>query len=65
MTKGDLVSLKVYDISGKEIATLVEEFQAPGEHEAVFRSSDLPEGVYFYLLRVGTYYETRRIVLMK
>jgi hypothetical protein len=59
------VTLKVYDILGKEIATLVDEEKNPGSYEAKFDASNLPSGVYFYRIRAGEFNQTKKMVLMK
>ncbi len=48
----NFVMLKVYDIAGREVATLVNEIMPAGKHEAEFNAEDLSSGVYFYTLRV-------------
>lgn len=61
------VSLKVFDILGREVTTLVDEFLNPGIHNSQFSisNSELPSGVYFYQLRAGSFIETKKLVLMK
>jgi hypothetical protein len=59
------VKLVVYDIIGKEIATLVNEKQVPGVYEVMFDASGLPSGIYFYKLETESYKETKRMVLIK
>ena len=67
------VTLKVYDILGNEIATLVNEESATGgagEYEVIFDSHsgnvrNLPSGVYFYQLQAGSFVETKKMVLLK
>jgi len=59
------VTLKVYDINGKEIITLVNEKLNPGEYESSFDGSGFPSGVYFYKLSTGNYSETKKMVLIK
>ncbi len=59
------VSLKVYDILGREVATLVNEFKKPGNYEIIFDASDLVSGVYFYQLTAGTFTDTKKLILMK
>ncbi|UCH64955.1 MAG: T9SS type A sorting domain-containing protein, partial [Ignavibacterium sp.] len=60
------VSLKVYDVLGNEIATLVNEEKATGIYEVRFNvSNDLTSGVYFYRLEAGSYSETKKMLLMK
>ena len=64
------VSLKVYDVLGKEIVTLVNKEKPAGNYEVEFNSrglinQTLPSGIYFYLLRAGNYIETKKMVLLK
>ncbi len=60
-----LVSLKVYDILGKEIVTLVNKYQNAGNYEVEFNASDFSNGVYFYTLKVGEYLDTKKMILIK
>ena len=62
---GGMTVLKVYDILGKEILTLVNEKLQPGTYEVTFNASQYPSGVYFYRLKVGEYNETKRMILLK
>jgi hypothetical protein len=57
--------LKVYDILGKEISTLVNEKLQPGTYEVTFNASQYPSGVYFYRLITDGYNETKRMILLK
>ncbi len=59
------VTLKVVNLMGEEIATLVEGVQPAGKHTAVFAPENLPSGVYFYILRANDVRLVRRLVLMK
>ena len=59
------VSLKVYDILGKEIATLVNEEKTSGNYKVTFDASSQPSGIYFYQLKAGNFIETRKMVLLK
>jgi hypothetical protein len=59
------VSLKVYNVLGQEVATLVDEVQGPGAYTAQWDASDAASGVYFYRLTAGDYSATRQMVLMK
>jgi len=69
--EGSNVQLKVYDILGKEVATLVNKKQSPGDYQAEFDGSNLPSGVYFYRLQVytprraGNFIETKKMVLLR
>ncbi len=59
------VNLAVSDILGREVATLVNEWKAPGYYEVTFDASGLASGVYFYCLIAGQFVETRKLILMK
>lgn len=59
------VTLKVYDILGNEITTLVNEEKSAGSYSVNFDASNLPSGVYFYRLNAGSYSETRKMILLK
>ncbi|GEM_PF-5600970 len=63
--KGGFVSLKIYDLLGREVATLVEGELSAGEHSVVFSAKDLSSGVYFYRLSVGGFIETKRMLITK
>jgi hypothetical protein len=69
---GDLVQIKVFEVTGREVQTLVNESLKPGTYETTFDGSSLNSGVYFYKLTVGNggsstlgYTETKRMVLLK
>ncbi len=59
------VSLKVYDVLGNEVSTLVNEQKAAGEYSAVFNASALGSGVYFYVLKAGNFLQSRKMMLVK
>ena len=59
------VSLKIYDILGREVSTLANEQKSPGIYEVNFNASRLSSGIYFYQLRAGTNVETKRMMLIK
>lgn len=59
------VTLKVYDILGNEVATLVNEYKQPGLYEVEFDASKLTSGMYVYKLSVGNYSSVRKMLLMK
>jgi len=70
--EGTFVTLKVYDIVGNEIATLINEEKPVGEYEVPFDShsglsgiSGLPSGIYFYKLQSGKFSETKKMILLK
>jgi hypothetical protein len=59
------VSLKVYDVLGNEVFTLVNEEKPTGKHEVDFDASALTSGVYYYKIQAGNYVETKKMVLIK
>jgi hypothetical protein len=63
--QSQLVTLKVYNVLGKEVATLVNEELTAGEHEVTFDASNLPSGIYFYQLNADNFNETKKMILMK
>ncbi|MBK9096686.1 MAG: T9SS type A sorting domain-containing protein [bacterium] len=60
-----LVTLKVYDILGRETSTLMNEELPAGNYQINFNASHLATGVYFYQLRAGNYTETKKMILIK
>ncbi|MFI5238048.1 MAG: T9SS type A sorting domain-containing protein, partial [Ignavibacteriales bacterium] len=63
------LTLKVFDVLGNEVATLIDEYNLAGRYEIEFRPEssikNLSSGVYFYQLKIGNYIETRKMILMK
>jgi hypothetical protein len=59
------VSLKVYDMLGNEVATLVNEMKTAGEYQVDFNAAALSSGIYFYRLQAGNFVDTKRMMLMK
>ncbi|MGB5873397.1 MAG: YCF48-related protein [Bacteroidota bacterium] len=62
---GGFVTLKVYNLLGEEVATLIAGDHAAGTFKATWDASELPSGVYFYRLMAGDYVQTKKAVLMK
>ncbi len=60
-----IVNLKVFDILGREVATLVNEYKPAGAYSVTFDASNLPSGIYFYRLRTGNFLETKKLVVQK
>jgi hypothetical protein len=60
-----LVNLKVYDILGSEVSTLVNEVKLVGSYEVEFDASTLASGIYFYRIQSGNFIETKKMVLLK
>jgi Beta-propeller repeat/Secretion system C-terminal sorting domain len=59
------VTLKVFDVLGKEVVTLVKKEQSQGNYEIEFDGKDLTSGIYFYRLKVGEFVETKKMLVMK
>ncbi|HQF43468.1 MAG TPA: T9SS type A sorting domain-containing protein, partial [Ignavibacteriaceae bacterium] len=59
------VTLKVYDVLGNEITTLVNERKPAGNYEVEFSGSDLTSGIYFYQLKSGLFMQTKKMVLLR
>ena len=63
------ISLKVYDILGKEVTTLINEELSAGDYEVELNASsgirDLVSGIYFYQLRAGSFVETKKMMYLK
>lgn len=59
------VSIKIYDILGKEIITLIDEIKEAGEHRVTFSASDLNSGIYFYVMCSNGFVETKKLTIVK
>ncbi|HEY9165733.1 MAG TPA: discoidin domain-containing protein [Candidatus Kryptonia bacterium] len=59
------VTLTVYDVLGREVETLLHQRMSPGNYELDFDASRLSSGVYFYSLRAGSYFVTKKMLLLK
>ncbi len=60
-----LVTLKVYDEIGREVKTLVNQYQNKGRYDINFSASSLSSGIYFYQLRVGNFVATKKMIMLK
>jgi hypothetical protein len=58
-------TLKIYDVFGNEVATLVDEYKPVGTYEVEWNAGNFPSGVYFYQLRADNYIETKKMILLK
>ncbi len=65
ITKSSFVKLVVYDVLGKEAATLVNEKLESGSYNADWDASNYPSGVYFYKLEAGSFVDTKKMILIK
>ena len=59
------VQLKVFDLLGKEVATLVSEEKHPGIYKVKLMGTNLPSGIYFYRLQSGSFSKTKKLALIK
>ena len=59
------VTLKVYDILGREVRTLVNEFKEKGSYKVTFNAKGLASGVYIYQLKSGDFVANKKLTLMK
>jgi len=59
------VSLKVYDISGREVKSLVNEFKNAGNYIISFNASELASGIYFYRIQTGSFVQVKKMILVK
>ena len=59
------VTLKIFDLNGKAVAVLVNEFQTAGRHAVQWVAEGFPSGIYFYQIRAGAFSETKKLILQK
>jgi len=65
ISKLGFVSLKVYDVLGNEVATLVNEKKNPGSYKVSFDGSSFSSGIYYYKLSVDNFSDTKKMILLK
>ena len=65
LIKTTQVTLKVYDILGRQVQTLVNTVQAPGQYTVTFNAQGLSSGIYFYQLNAGSFISTKKLILLK
>ena len=63
--QSEFVRLVIYDVLGKEVATLVNEEKAAGSYEINYNASNLSSGIYFYTIKAGSFTSTKKMILMK
>jgi len=59
------VSLRIYDLLGREVAMLINEEKTPGYYSGMFNAESLPSGIYFYKLTAGNFSSTKKMILLK
>ncbi len=64
-SESSIVTLKIYDILGKDVATLVNKEHSAGSYEVQFNASSLTSGIYFYKLQSGNFVESKKMMLVK
>lgn len=65
MPEENFVKLKIFNLLGQEVASLVNENMKVGRHEVEFNASDLPSGIYLYKIQIGQFEQTRKLILQK
>jgi hypothetical protein len=65
LSSRSFVLLKVFDLIGREVATIVSEEMQAGNYSRQWNAFDLPSGVYFYRLQAGSFAETKKLILLK
>jgi hypothetical protein len=65
LPKASLVTLKIYDVLGKEVVTLVAEKLPVGKHQRVWEAKGLASGVYLYRLQAGEFVQTKKLILLR
>ena len=65
ITRSGYVTIKVFNILGKLVSTLVQEEKQPGNYKVQFNGAAFPSGVYFYRMQTGNYTETKKFILLK
>jgi len=59
------VTLKVYDILGKEVSVLINEVLSEGDHQVEFNGSNLKSGIYFYEIKAKNFRDVKKLILFK
>lgn len=65
MPEGGHVTVRVFDMQGREVATLVNEFRPAGRHEVVWEAGHLASGAYFCIMQAADFKTTRKLILLK
>jgi len=65
LSEPQFVTLKIYDLLGREVQTQVDELKHAGNHQAIWNAENTVSGMYFYKISTGDYTETRKMILLK
>jgi hypothetical protein len=65
ISHSSFITLKVYDVLGHEVQTLIDEYKNPGGYKVTFDASGLPSGIYYYRLESAGFSETKKMILLK
>ncbi|HED38559.1 MAG TPA: T9SS type A sorting domain-containing protein [Ignavibacteria bacterium] len=65
LASASFVTLKIYDVLGREIITLVNRYYVSGKYKANFNANGLPSSVYFYTITAGSFHQTKKMVLLR
>ena len=65
LQSGSFVILKIYDNLGRELKTLINNYQNAGLHSVTFNGKDLPSGIYYYQMEAGDFSQTKKLLLLK
>jgi len=65
LPKSGDVTLKIYNLLGEEVKTLIDDYKEIGNHSVQFNANNLPSGIYFYKLQAETYNQVKKMILIK
>lgn len=65
IANSEFITLKIYDVLGNEISTLINEYKPAGLYNLNFSAKDLSSGVYYYQIKAGNYLETKKMIVLK
>ena len=65
MPKTSNVTLKIYDVIGRQVAPLIDDEYQPGQYKVVFEAGKLATGLYIYRIQAGNFHDTKKLMLLK
>ena len=65
LAQGTNVIIKVFDMLGQDVATLINGYKDAGNYRTEFNAANLPSGIYFYQLRAGDFIDTKKMILLR